>query len=244
LSTKKLTLDYLWSKTGFKPNKKQELAIKSVEGPLFLTAGPGSGKTRVLLWRTLNLIVFNNIHPKEIFLSTFTEKAALQLKDGLRSLLGHVTNVTGTPYDISGMALGTVHSICLSIFSDRRFSDSGDRIHPPVLMEELSQYFYIYNKRYWTELCLYAGFEDEPSGTMELNRIFTGFPRESRHLAATKLIELFNRFSEECLDPDKVKSSKPEEKLLLKLYRKYLYDLNDHPYIKQVDFFFITKICF
>jgi DNA helicase-2/ATP-dependent DNA helicase PcrA len=59
------------------------------DGPLFLTAGPGSGKTRVLLWRTLNLMVFHNVKPEDIFLSTFTEKAALQLKDGLRTLLGH-----------------------------------------------------------------------------------------------------------------------------------------------------------
>ena len=48
---------------------------------------PGSGKTRVLLWRTLNLIVFHNLQPNEIFLATFTEKAALQLKEGLQGLL-------------------------------------------------------------------------------------------------------------------------------------------------------------
>ncbi len=53
-----------------------------VDGPLFLTAGPGSGKTRVLLWRTVNLIVFNDVKPEEIFLGTFTEKAAHQLREG------------------------------------------------------------------------------------------------------------------------------------------------------------------
>jgi DNA helicase-2/ATP-dependent DNA helicase PcrA len=48
----------------FKPNPHQEKAILHIEGPLFLTAGPGSGKTRVLLWRTLNLIVFHDVKPR------------------------------------------------------------------------------------------------------------------------------------------------------------------------------------
>ena len=92
VTTNKLSIQQLWSQVNFRPNR-----------PLFLTAGPGSGKTRVLLWRTLNLIVFEEVKPEEIFLSTFTEKAAFQLQEGLRSLLGLVTNLTGIPYDISKM---------------------------------------------------------------------------------------------------------------------------------------------
>src|SRR5258706_5608344 len=93
-SKKTIAIERLWKEAGFKPNEKQEQAIRHLDGPLFLTAGPGSGKTRVLLWRTLNLIVFHGIDPKEIFLSTFTEKAAKQLKDGLRILLGFASNFT------------------------------------------------------------------------------------------------------------------------------------------------------
>ena len=120
-------IKYFWSLKNFKPNPKQEKAILHINGPLFLTAGPGSGKTRVLLWRTVNLIVFHNIDPKKIFLATFTEKAAHQLKDGLRSLLGLITNETGQPYDISGMAIGTVHSICQDILVDRNRCFSEER---------------------------------------------------------------------------------------------------------------------
>ena len=53
-----LTLEQLWKTAGFKPNDNQRAAIQHVDGPLYLPAGPGSGKTRVLLWRTVNLIVF------------------------------------------------------------------------------------------------------------------------------------------------------------------------------------------
>jgi len=83
-------IEYFWKLKKFTPNPKQKEAILHTDGPLFLTAGPGSGKTRVILWRTVNLIVFHNINPHKIFLATFTEKAAHQLKDGLRSLLGLV----------------------------------------------------------------------------------------------------------------------------------------------------------
>ena len=87
-------LKKLSAEKDFKPNDAQYRAITHIEGPLFLTAGPGSGKTRVLLWRTLNLIVFHNVQPNEIFLATFTEKAALQLKEGLQGLLSIASKYT------------------------------------------------------------------------------------------------------------------------------------------------------
>jgi superfamily I DNA/RNA helicase len=61
-----ISLELLWQETGFHPNDNQKAAILHTDGPLFLPAGPGSGKTRVLLWRTLNLIVFHEINPEEI----------------------------------------------------------------------------------------------------------------------------------------------------------------------------------
>ena len=96
-------LETLFELAEFSPNENQDRAIKHTDGPLFLVAGAGSGKTRVLLWRTVNLIVFHGIKPEEIFLSTFTEKAAKQLNDGLLGLLGMVSNMTGETYDISKM---------------------------------------------------------------------------------------------------------------------------------------------
>lgn len=84
---------------------------------------PGSGKTRVLLWRTLNLIVFHNLQPNEIFLATFTEKAALQLKEGFQGLLSIASKYTHKPYDIAEMYVGTLHSLCQKLLSDRRFSE-------------------------------------------------------------------------------------------------------------------------
>ena len=132
----------LWDEAGFRPNENQREAILHTEGPLFLTAGPGSGKTRVLLWRTLNLIVYQGVDPAKIFLATFTDKAALQLKEGLQSLLVRVTNRTGNHYDLSGMYIGTIHSLCQRLLQDRRFIPNRGRVRPPVLLDDHDQYFF------------------------------------------------------------------------------------------------------
>lgn len=196
-----LRLENLWQFAGFTPNESQRDAILHTDGPLYLTAGPGSGKTRVLLWRTVNLIVFHGVSPEEIFLSTFTEKAAFQLKEGLRTLLGLVTNINGKPYDLSRMYVGTVHSLCQNILSDRRrFSVDRERVRPPRLLDELGQYFHLYKNRNWQELAIAVGLGEEALNS-QVNRIF-GRDSLSKHNAVTNCISFFNRLSEECIDAE------------------------------------------
>ena len=132
------------NKSGSIRAAQQRAAILHVKGPLYLPAGPGSGKTRVLLWRVVNLLVNHNVPPGEVFLSTFTEKAALQLKEGLRALLGLVTERTGRPFDLAKLYVGTIHSLCQTLLADRRFSPAHQRTRPPVLMDDLEQYLLFY----------------------------------------------------------------------------------------------------
>ena len=239
-----VTLEKLWKEAGFNPTPKQEAAIKQIDGPLFLSAGPGSGKTRVLLWRTLNLIVFHDIDPQEIFLSTFTEKAARQLKDGLRSLLGFASNHTNKPYDISKMAVGTVHSNCQMIITDRRFSVNNVRVHPPVIIDELDQYFKLYNNAFWTSLLVAGGFDISENGQFahkEITQFFSGRPSGSKHVAIQECKSLFNRFSEENLDPQTVKTKEPVLRKLFLMYQAYLKDLSEK---KEVDLSLLQQAAF
>src|SRR5688572_3735469 len=152
------SIENLWKTANFKPNPAQEAAILHTAGPLYMPAGPGSGKTRVLLWRTLNLIVFNEVSPQDIYLSTFTEKAALQLREGLRMLLAAATNRTGRPYDTARMYVGTTHSLCQRILTDRRFYPARQRGRAPILFDELDQYLHLHSVRAWTALTERAGF--------------------------------------------------------------------------------------
>lgn len=216
-----VNLEEIWKSCNFSPNENQKRAIQHTEGPLFLTAGPGSGKTRVLLWRATNLIAVHNVNPSEIFLATFTEKAARQLKQGLQVLLGMITNATGQNFDVSNMYVGTIHSLCQRILQDRRFSSDHRRGQMPELMDQISQYFYIYDKKHFDRLLASGEWT-----VTECNGYFgnvargTGTPLTSRHQAAVSCLGLFNRFSEECLDAS-VAERKTRDKNLKKVLRMY-----------------------
>ena len=196
-----LNIETLWKLNGFKPNEQQRDAILHVDGPLYITAGPGSGKTRVLLWRAVNLIVFKGIKPDEIFLSTFTEKAAHQLQEGLRGLLGYATNINGQPYDLSKMYIGTVHSLCSRMLNDRRrFLQDFHASPTPSLLDELSQYFHISKTKNWNAYKEALGLEENDDQNQVINTIFES-SKSTKHSAVTNCIAFFNRCSEECIEP-------------------------------------------
>ncbi|MCB0168560.1 MAG: ATP-dependent helicase, partial [Anaerolineae bacterium] len=237
------TLEDLWQLAGFKPNPNQRDAILHTEGPLYLPAGPGSGKTRVLLWRTLNLIVFHHVKPDAIFLATFTEKAALQLQEGLRALLSLVTNRTGIPYDISRMYIGTVHSLCRRLLADRAFSADHGRPRIPVLLDAVDQYFFISRRATWETLIAAAGFDPE-SCSQEINSFFRGSSM-SRYLAIQNCIGLFNRFSEECIDPTSIRTRTDDPMLqaLIDLYAAYLDQLQSQP-VPHTDLSLVQQLAY
>jgi len=95
-------------------NPAQRDAVATTEGPLLLIAGPGAGKTLTLVRRTLHLLTSGLAEPSEIVLCTFTEKAALEIRDRLRS--GALA--IGYDGDLSGLRTGTIHGIC-NEFVDR-----------------------------------------------------------------------------------------------------------------------------
>lgn len=68
-------------------NKEQLEAIQSVDGPLLIIAGPGTGKTFTLINRALNLVVNYNVNPSKILFSTFTDKASHEMTTRLSNSL-------------------------------------------------------------------------------------------------------------------------------------------------------------
>lgn len=60
-------------------NKGQRDAITTSDGPVLITAGPGTGKTYTLIQRAIFLIQECGVKPESIFIATFTEKAAKEL---------------------------------------------------------------------------------------------------------------------------------------------------------------------
>jgi DNA helicase-2/ATP-dependent DNA helicase PcrA len=90
-------------------NKAQKLAVDTIEGPVMVVAGPGTGKTQVLAMRIGNILQKTQINPHNILALTFTESAASNMKQRLIHLIGHA----GYYVNIS-----TFHSFCNSIIQE------------------------------------------------------------------------------------------------------------------------------
>lgn len=95
-------------------NEAQREAIQATEGPLLITAGPGTGKTFTLVQRALYLILKKGVKPEQILMATFTEKAAKELITRISNELA----ARDIPVNINEMYIGTFHSICLRIIKE------------------------------------------------------------------------------------------------------------------------------
>jgi DNA helicase-2/ATP-dependent DNA helicase PcrA len=94
-------------------NPKQQEAVLQTEGAVLILAGAGSGKTRTLTHRVAYLIKEKQINPQNILAVTFTNKAAEEMADRIKKLLGlpREANI----YSASLPTMGTFHSVCVRV---------------------------------------------------------------------------------------------------------------------------------
>ncbi len=88
-------------------NPEQREAVETLDGPVLVLAGAGTGKTRVLTTRIAHILNLGRARPGEILSVTFTNKAAREMKDRVGLMVGQV--VEGMPW------MGTFHSIGVKI---------------------------------------------------------------------------------------------------------------------------------
>jgi DNA helicase-2/ATP-dependent DNA helicase PcrA len=87
-------------------NDAQRLAVEAVDGPVLVLAGAGTGKTRVLTARLAHILATRRAWPSQIVAVTFTNKAALEMRERLERLIGQAAE---------GLWLGTFHAIAARI---------------------------------------------------------------------------------------------------------------------------------
>lgn len=87
-------------------NKEQYEAATTIDGQLLILAGAGSGKTRVLTYRIAHMLKDLAIYPSQILAITFTNKAAQEMRERVRALVGD---------EVDSMWISTFHSSCVRI---------------------------------------------------------------------------------------------------------------------------------
>lgn len=91
-------------------NPEQRRAVETVDGPLLIQAGAGSGKTKTLTHRIAYLIASRRATPYNILAVTFTNKAAREMRERVAKLVGESADNRGfMPY------MGTFHGICVRL---------------------------------------------------------------------------------------------------------------------------------
>lgn len=95
-------------------NSKQKEAVQTLDGPLLILAGAGSGKTRVLTHRMALLIASHKAAPEEILCLTFTNKAAREMESRIFQLLTDLGHQVFEPLWVS-----TFHSFCVRLLREQ-----------------------------------------------------------------------------------------------------------------------------
>lgn len=223
-------LQILNNARGFSLTPEQEAIVKHPNGPAWVLAGPGTGKTEVLTVMLLRLLYVSDdpiqserINPESIFVTTFTEKAARNLADRLATMRTFM--IAADPslesIDTAKLRINTLHGLCNELLQEFR-SPNYQNVR---LMDDFEQAMFIYEhmgvvKRpvdgtdvpFWTEFeFLFAR-----------NVWQSGWGKCPKKWAMAKaLVKIFNRLVEDRIDISALCTAGGQMQRLADLYEEY-----------------------
>ena len=185
-----------------KANPVQQQIANHTEGPVLVIAGPGSGKTKTLVDRIVNLVK-KGVEPESIMVGTFTEKAAKELITRISNRLLE----DGVKVNLNEMYVGTLHSIFLRFLEENREYTRLKRSYR--LFDQFEQVFTIF--RHIKDFL----------AVDEITELI-GDHKVSYWMKASSIADKVNTVSEEILDVEKMEQSEHGNvRALAKCYRIY-----------------------
>ncbi len=171
-------------------NPEQREAVETLEGPLLVLAGAGTGKTRVLTTRFAHLLITGRAAPGQVLAVTFTNKAAREMRERLARLLGR---------PVEGLWLGTFHALCarmlrrhaeaVGLTSGFSILDTDDQLR---LLKQVMEALRIDAKR-WPPpavMALLQRWKDRGQGPKDVNRA------EAGDFCAGRAVEVYAAYQE------------------------------------------------
>lgn len=191
-------------------NAQQQQAITTTEGPLLIIAGPGSGKTFTLVERIVYLIANKDIAPENLFVVTFTDKAAQELTTRISNRLLEL-NIR---FNLNEMYLGTFHSVCLRWLEEYREFTRLKRSF--TMMDQFDQQYFLYKRISQYQALPYSEHLIDPNA------------RQKTWDKTKNLLKWLNVVSEEALDCNDLLTAKHDEvKALGHAYQLYQQQLEE-----------------
>ena len=223
---------------GFPIDDEKRDVIKAPPGPHQVVAGPGSGKTELLTILALKSIFADGCNPKSILITTFTEKGAKNLRDRIvryADFLFQEYPELKKKIDMSGLRIGTLHSLCTKIMQEYRYEGYENY----RLMDEVEHYLFVYDHSVLTK-------DNAKKRTYEsiwenLPFVFSAFGRPysrpsflangrypSKADRTHAAITLFNRLTEDVIQIPRMKDAGDFWGLLAESYEQYLHEMERH----------------
>ena len=179
-------------KNNFPLDKAQKEAIAHGSGPLLIAAGPGTGKTEVLVARCLKFICCDEVDPGSVILTTFTEKAAKNLEDRMSEAFLFLANEYPQQLggiDPSNLRIGTLHGLCNDILQEYRYTAYQNL----RLLDEMESALLIHKS-------VVDNIEHLKDALLRQFRYLFDKPYQNKWDWTLALIQLFNRLIEDQID--------------------------------------------